>query len=55
MFLLCESKDSDFISTLENYYNSKYIAHPKNDNKKIGSAGKSTSINGLHYLYVVVR
>lgn len=55
MFLLCDSKDSDFISELENYYNTKYISHPKNDNKKIGSAGKSVSINGHYYLYIVVR
>ncbi|PKP42464.1 MAG: hypothetical protein CVT95_12480 [Bacteroidetes bacterium HGW-Bacteroidetes-12] len=55
MFLLCDSKDSDFISELENYYNSKYISHSKNDNKKVGSAGKSVSINGHYYLYIVVR
>jgi len=55
MFLLCESKDSKFISDIESYYNEKYIDHKKNDNKKIGSAGESKSIDGKHYLYIVVR
>jgi len=55
MFLLCESNDDEFISDIEHYYNLKYIDHPKNDNKNIGSACKSKSMNGKHYLYIVVR
>ncbi|MEI7596842.1 MAG: hypothetical protein WCK02_13910 [Bacteroidota bacterium] len=55
MFLLCESNDDEFISVIEHYYNLKYIDHPKNDNKNIGSACKSKSMNGKHYLYVVIR
>jgi hypothetical protein len=55
MFLLCESKDESFISELETYYNSKYIEHGKNDNKRKGSAGKSIAANGKFFLYVIVK
>lgn len=36
MFLLCESKNPEFIYTLESTYNNKFIEHKKNDNKKVG-------------------
>ncbi|OFX37786.1 MAG: hypothetical protein A2X08_02965 [Bacteroidetes bacterium GWA2_32_17] len=55
MFLLCESKNPEFIYTLESIYNKKFIEHKKNDNKKEGSAGICKSVDGKFYLYIVVR
>jgi hypothetical protein len=55
MFLLCESRDANFISDIETYFNEKYLNHEKNDNIKGGSACKSKSVDGKHYLYIVVR
>ena len=54
MFLLCKSKNESLIEALEDYYISKYIDHPQNDNIKAGSAGKAKAIKGEYYLYVVV-
>lgn len=55
MFLLCASKHDKVIEELESYYNEKYIQHTKNDNKKVGSAGKCQAVNGKYYLYIVVN
>lgn len=55
MFLLCSSSDSSIINSLESHYNNKYIAHKKNDNKKVGSAGVAVAMNNKYYLYIVVR
>ncbi|MFN9115975.1 MAG: hypothetical protein ACK5XN_38505, partial [Bacteroidota bacterium] len=55
MHVLCEAKQS-MIEKLEAHYIQKYIEDPKNDNKKLGSAGPSgTSIDGKYYLYLVLR
>lgn len=55
MFVLCKSKDGDFIEDLEAHYNDKYINHEKNDNHRAGSAGKAVPAGKYYYLYVVLR
>ena len=55
MFLLCSTNSKELNKKLEGYYNTKYIEHKKNDNKKEGSAGEAKAVNGRFYLYVVVR
>ncbi len=54
MFLLCESRYPDVIEHLEEYFIDKYFEHPKNENKKGGSAGITKSVDGKHYLYIAV-
>ena len=55
MYILAFSKDADYISRLETYYTDKYFIHRKNGNKRRGSAGKTVSRDGFHFLYVVIR
>ena len=54
MYLLCESKNPKLIETLEDYFISMHIKNPMNRNQRTGSAGKSKSVDGKYYLYVVV-
>lgn len=54
MFILLEANYSETIVELENYYNEKYFDHPKNKNINKGSACKTVSKNGKHYLYIAL-
>ncbi len=55
MYLLVRSTDKTVINRLEAYYNNHYMNHPKNDNKRGGSAGEMSSVDNYYYLYVIVR
>lgn len=55
MLVLCEAR-KDIIEALEDYYITRYLDDPRNDNKNRGSAGPAGStIDGRHYLYLVLR
>lgn len=55
MQVLCAARQ-DIIQELEDYYIHRFLEDPRNDNKNRGSAGPAgTTIDGRHYLYVVMR
>jgi hypothetical protein len=54
MFLLYESTSEANVSTLEEYYATKYHSRKGNDNIHTHSGGKMRSLDGYYYLYMVI-